>query len=382
MEKHSSMRHLRGRWRTLLALTLAAGLTASCDMMTEDLSDCPTGLYMTFRYDYNLDHADIFSAQAGSVTLLVYDTDDRLVATYEESNTDYAKPLASDTYTMHITDLPQGKYRFIALAQQDEYEGTRASGRAMFNREGTTVGSKREDLSITLERQKLAEGEYEVENNGLPLDTLWYGRNRTVSEWLEDGDDPFVAVYTDRSTYDTIYMMRDMNQISVTLRELDDPTTMDINDYLLSIRDHNSRLLWDNSLDETDAVTYTPYVKWNDDDSAEATDAEGNPLPGTGKIGHADFMVSRLMTHASVSDDAILTITDAQTGSTVALLNLPNLLSRTRNYESLYRYTAQQFLDRACDFSLSLYLKGGELSYVTITVGILSWDYHIQTEDL
>ncbi|MCD8266212.1 MAG: FimB/Mfa2 family fimbrial subunit [Prevotellaceae bacterium] len=377
------MRHLRGRWRTLLSLTLAAVLTVSCDMMTEDLSDCPTGLYMTFRYDYNLDEANAFSSQVGSVTLLVYDTDDRLVATYEESNTDYAKPLASDTYTMHITDLPEGEYRFIVLAQQAEYTGTRSDSRALFNREGTQVGSNRTDLDITLERIAVGDGEYEVDNNGMPLDTLWYGRNgRKVDDWLKDADDPFVMVYNDRPTYDTIYMMRDMNEISVTLRELDDPTTMDINDYSLSIRDHNARLLWDNSVDETDAVTYTPYATWNDEDAVIATDAQEYYLEGVGKIGHADFMVSRLVSHDDVDDDAVLTIVNQVTGETVASLNLPSLLARTRNYGLIGMYTAQQYLDRANNFTLSIYMRNGELTYVHIIVDVLSWDYRSQIENL
>ena len=32
---------------------LSAVMLSSCSMMKEDLSDCPTGLYVNFVYDYN-----------------------------------------------------------------------------------------------------------------------------------------------------------------------------------------------------------------------------------------------------------------------------------------------------------------------------------------
>ena len=37
----------------LLAVMATASL-ASCDMMKQDLEDCPYGLYLQFKYDYNL----------------------------------------------------------------------------------------------------------------------------------------------------------------------------------------------------------------------------------------------------------------------------------------------------------------------------------------
>ena len=64
------------RFRQLLALLFAAGLTlavASCSMMEEDRSDCPTGLYVRFVYDYNMQRADMFKDHVGYVVVYVYD---------------------------------------------------------------------------------------------------------------------------------------------------------------------------------------------------------------------------------------------------------------------------------------------------------------------
>ena len=52
----------------VLLLTAAIVLN-SCSMMTEDLSDCPTGLYVNFVYDYNIQRADMFKDHVGGLTL-------------------------------------------------------------------------------------------------------------------------------------------------------------------------------------------------------------------------------------------------------------------------------------------------------------------------
>ena len=52
---------------------LAAMALSSCDMMTEDLDDCPTGLYVNFVYDYNIQRADMLKDHVGGLTLYVYD---------------------------------------------------------------------------------------------------------------------------------------------------------------------------------------------------------------------------------------------------------------------------------------------------------------------
>ena len=73
-----NVRHIiqKGMLAMMAALTLS-----SCDLMTEDLDDCPTGLYVNFVYDYNIQRADMFKDHVGGLTLYVYDESDRLVAT-------------------------------------------------------------------------------------------------------------------------------------------------------------------------------------------------------------------------------------------------------------------------------------------------------------
>lgn len=100
----------------LAVMAAGTGVMASCDMMEQDLDDCPYGLYVNFKYDYNLQRADMFNDHVGSVTLYIFDEDGNLVKTQEESNVGGVSPLSDPGYAMHITDLAPGHYQFIALA--------------------------------------------------------------------------------------------------------------------------------------------------------------------------------------------------------------------------------------------------------------------------
>lgn len=191
-----------------------------------------------------------------------------------------------------------------------------------------------------------------------------------------------VEVFAEKPTYHTISLMRDTKKINVTLRELDDPTQMDIAKYDMTITDRNSHILWDNSLDETNTVIYTPHATWNTDDRTPATDVNGDPIDGVGKIAHADFMTSRILYHDDPKDDGILSVVNKETQQEVIRVNLPDLLSRLRTSEDIYRYSAQEFLDRGYDYQLDFFLKGDRLYYVEISISVLGWSKRVQLAEL
>lgn len=117
----------------------------------------------------------------------------------------------------------------------------------------------------------------------------------------------------------------------------------------MTIEDHNARILWDNSLDESRKLIYTPHATWNTVDEDEQ-----------GKIAHADFMTSRILKHEDYNLDGRLLIKSKETGNTVVNVDLPDLLSRLRTSEE-YSYSAQEFLDRAYDYKLAFFIQGGKL---------------------
>lgn len=368
------MKQLSTKITLLLCMTFALLATSSCDMMHQDNDDCPTGLYVAFKYDYNLQRADMFNDHVGSVTLYVFDEQGRLVKTQEESNNAAAQPLKERNYMMHVTGLADGKYKLIALAGQKPYSEQQSTARAKFVRSNMTTGSSMTDLDVMLDHVAASSdlkgyADYMVDNNNLPLDTLWHGIETEL-----------VEVKNTRPTYDTISLVRDTKKIQISLRELDNPTEMDIDKYDFRIVDKNTHILWDNSLDETDNVVYTPYYTCNVADSEPTKDSEGNEI-GYGKTGNAEFMTSRLLAHSSTSDDAKLIITNKETGNSVVTVDLATMLSRLKSYDD-YIYTNQQFLDRGYDYRLQFYLVGDKLKYVDICIDVLSWAVRIQYEEL
>lgn len=356
----------------LVRLCLAAlsvwGFT-SCSLMTEDREDCPIGLYLSFRYDYNLERANMFSDHVGGVDVYVFDEQGKYITRQSEANIPDMKPLADPSYMMHM-DLQPGKYKFIVLAGQDAYDKLQESERAHFVRSELQSGADMTDLDIRLETTEQG-GVLLVENKGLPLDTLWHGME------IEP-----VEVFAEKPTYHTVSLVRDTKKINVTLRELDDPSQMDVANYEMTITDRNARLLWDNALDEHQTVVYTPHATWNTDDRTPAFDPNGEPIEGIGKIAHADFMTSRILYHENAADDGILSVVNKITGVEVIRVNLPDLLSRLRTSEDIYRYTEQEFLDRGYDYQLDFFLKGDRLAYVNISISILGWSKRVQFEDL
>ncbi len=344
----------------LQAVFLAGGL-ASCDMIHDDIDPCPTGIDLCFRYDYNLQRADMFADHVGSVTVYLFDENGKFLLKQEEDNTSSEQPLRDHNYKMHF-DLQPGKYRYVVEALQVPYDQTISNGGANFIRTEPQEGDAQNVITHTLEHA--ADGK--VVNRSLPLDTLWHGQSARM-----------VEVVQDQITRDTVSLIRNTKQISVSLREIDEPATMDVADYDFKIIDHNSLLLWDNTVDETTELTYTPYVTWNTTDKgvSEQTDA-------LGRIAHADFMTSRLLYHDKGEDDAVLSITKKSTGAEIIRVNLADMLSRLRTAADIYRYSPQEFLDRGHDYQLTFYLKGEKWQYVNVEISVLSWAKRIQFESL
>lgn len=359
----------------LAVMAAGTGVMASCDMMEQDLDDCPYGLYVNFKYDYNLQRADMFNDHVGSVTLYIFDEDGNLVKTQEESNVGGVSPLSDPGYAMHITDLAPGHYQFIALAGQRPYADMLADSRARFVRTDMAPGDGMTQLGVQLDRQQRgATGVYDIVNNGLPLDTLWHGM---LSEPVQ------VYPYeSNRASYATVDLVRDTKKINVTLYQTNDPREMDIANYDMTITDRNSTLLWDNTVDEsTGTVVYTPHAVWNTTFD-NPMNQNGDLLDGKGVIGHADFMTSRLVFHDDNTENGILSIVNKTTGVEVAAIDLPYYLSQLRTSEDRYRYTEQEFLDRGYDYDIALYLVGDKLNYIQISINVLGWSKRIQFEEL
>lgn len=364
------------RLRNILTLAIAASAVSSCSMMEEDLTDCPNGLDVYFKYDYNIERTDMFADHVGAVTVYVFDEDNRFVMQRSAANT-----LKARDFAIHFSsnELAPGRYSLLALAGQKDYGDMLLARGAKFRRTELAPGDDISKLRVKLDRgEATADNNAPVENEGMPLDTLWHGLNVHTVELRPDGtvDGVLAAVK------DTISLMRDTKQLNITLRQSEADGEMLADNYDVRIIDRNGLLAYDNTPDETDArLSYTPYASWQ-------TGGEDDPMssaPGaTGlQAAHYELFTSRIMHHGdNIRDDARLVITNRTNGETVVDINLPYYLTADRDMFSMYRYTEQEFLDREHKYNMSFFLVGGKWQYMIFSIGILDYGVRYQNVNL
>ncbi|MCR5712916.1 MAG: FimB/Mfa2 family fimbrial subunit [Prevotella sp.] len=354
--------------KLFLALVSIAMLS-SCNMMKEDedLTNC--GLFVTFKYDYNLQRSDMFGDHVGGVTLYVFDSDGRYLRSYEDNNIPAMGMMLDGEYThaMQILDLPAGKYRFIALANQKSYDATLATSGAKYRRAALATGDNNEKLTVTLDREASVGGANPMVSNVAPMDTLWHGMT---------GAEP-IQVKNNGKTVAHISMVRDTKMLTVSLHNLDEDkkADMDTNDFDYFIIDNNGRLAYNNELLADDDLVYTPFHKWN----THVKDAAGMVTETTG---HAGITFNRLIWYEEPDKNALLIIRNKVTGDEIAAINLTDFLAQGRNAYDMYAYSRQEYLDRSYDYYLDFFIKNDQWQYAEVRINVLSWAKRIQNVDL
>ena len=351
----------------LVALVSLAMLTG-CDMMKEDedLTNC--GLFVTFKYDYNLQRADMFGDHVGGVTLYVFDSDGHFVRTYENNNIPSMGMMLDGQYThaMQIMDLPEGQYRLIALANQKSYDATLATKGAKYRRTVLEKGDPNEKLNVVLDREAKADAKSMV-SNVAPLDTLWHGMTGAEAVLVKDADKAVV----------NISMVRDTKMLTIGLHNLDDPMDIDTDEFDYFIVDNNGKLDYNNALMADEDLVYTPFHKWN----TYGEDADGHLMNATA---HACLTFNRLVWKENPDENALLVIRNKTNGKEVAAINLTDFLAQGRNAFDTYAYSRQEYLDRSYDYYMDFFIKNDKWQYaeVRLNINILSWSKRIQNVDL
>lgn len=387
----------------MMCMAVAFG---ACTMMEEDRSDCPTGLFVRFVYDYNTQRADMFKDHVGYVTVYVYDESGNKVAEKSVANTLATMPLAQYGYTMHFTEaeLPAGhRYRLQAVAMQKDWDEALATPGAKYRRNNPTNATS---LTISLDHEPATTPGAATSgvSNAAPLDTLWhtlkvmsleptYGYSapampKTTKPYsVYPVEDQMVTLRPGYATYATISLIRDTKHLNVTLRQLDNPADINADDYEVTIVDDNAVLGADNSLLPGDSLLYTPYAQWTTRFDEDGIAVEGDVHSATratvvSRAAHYDVMFNRLMFNDDSEKSAKLCIRHKQTGKIVGYFNLPYLLAEGRIAWEMYNYSPQEYLDREYDYRLDLFLKGDQWQYVDIVINVLSWSKRKQYVEL
>lgn len=385
-------------------LCAALAFTTSCSMMEDDVSDCPTGLYVRFVYDYNIQRADMFRDHVGHVTLYVYDENGKKVAEKTVSHSKGNEPLRQYGYAIHFNpgELAPGRYRLQAVAMQKDWDEALGNPGAKYQRTDVAASN---DLLVSLDYDKTpiaGTNHHPVRHADVPMDTLWHTL-KVMSYAPQDGreapvihrtsapysvypmEEQYVTVTDNKATYATVSLVRDTKHLDVTLRQLDDPDNMFADDYVLEIVEPNAVLAHDNAVLNGDSLLYTPFAKWTTrfDDNGVSVEKAPSRATALQRTAHYNVMFNRLIFHEGDADKgAKLRISRRDNGKTVALVNLTQILAQGRNAYELQSYSEQEYLDREYDYHLDFLLKGDQWAYLDIVINVLSWSKRIENTSL
>jgi hypothetical protein len=343
------------------SIVALGSMLCSCnDLMHDDLPSCDMGVDLQFKYDYNVQRADMFNDHVGGVSVFVYDQQGKFITRQDAYNSATSQPLKDHNYTMRI-NLEPGKYRFATFAFQKKYEDALAQPGAKFQ-----IALPQQGDNITALHARLDREQGKVNNQSQPLDTLWQGLS-----------DHLVEVKDLQVTKHTISLVRDTKQLTVRLHQLNEPTNINADDFSYQITDANGYINYDNSLLHDEELRYTPYKTW----TTEFKDQDGKV---TERTAIAALMFSRVVLHPVTENDknAILSIWNKKTGEEVVRINLADCLAQGRGAFENMNYSAQEFLDREYDYKLDFFLKGDQWQYMQLGISILDWSKRIQRADL
>ena len=374
-----------------VALVAALALS-SCNWMTEDMDDCPTGLYVNFVYDYNIQRADMFKDHVGGLTLYVYDESDRLVAQRTVSGSE----LSRYGFNIHFTEeelTPNHWYRLKAVALQKDWQTALSAPGAKYRKTEMETGNDLRDFMVKLDRN---EGiPYNEVSAEAPLDTMWHTLTTLIAEKeflpaatkyhlnsngsVTSNGVETVDLVKGVPTYATVSLIRNTNHLNLSLREIDHPEMVNHEKYDVTILDDNADVDFENNVtSHSDSVVYRPYAQWT-------TVVESDGRTTADYSAHYDLMFNRLRYNTTARKNAVLCIRKRPSGEVVALFNLPYILCEGRMAYEINNYQPQEYLDREYDYRLELWLKNERWedgAFLTVCVDVLSWAKRIQYVNL
>ena len=301
-----------GLVKSICSLLAFAPLLASCSLMHDDLEPCDNGAYLHFRYDYNTQRADLFNDHVGGVVVMVYDKDGKFLFRQDAFNTNSDAPIRRHDFAVHL-NLQPGEYQFLAIAKQKRYEDALATPGAKFRIHNHVEGEDISAFNTMLDRNEA--GDIDEVDCSAPLDTLWIGRSQHLT-----------TVYDLKATHDTISLVRDTKQLTISLHQIDAPEKISADDFGYEVIADNGLINYDNSLASDSKLRYTPFHTW----TTEFRDEAGNVKERTA---HAGLMLSRLVYFPPEENNrnAMLHIYNKVSGKTIALINLPDILQQGRD---------------------------------------------------
>lgn len=361
------------------ATVLLAFMATGCSLMHDDLDPCAvkpeTHTSVKLKYDYNTRGEDLFASLVGGVTVYAFDSEGKLVAVEERSNSDHGGALSTPEFQIDFSSdviVPGNTYRFYAVAHQDPggYSSVINSPGAAFRRFELSPGTHTvDDFLLTLERDESGF----VPHAGRLLDALWTTLRpfelEIPEERIPEEGDPQEP---DRYLTATVPLMRVTNHVTISFWQTDFPTAIDPAHYDIEIEAPagNGRLDMLGNPVADGALHYRPY--------SVRTDLADTGDGGKAACVTADFGLSRLMLDA----DLALVVTNRITGHKTRIANLPRYLAKGNEAFAAKNWPEQEYLDREYEYSIGFPFGDPIPKWVMVNVAVLSWSKRIQNVDL
>ena len=297
----------------------------SCTSIDETLSECQ--LYVSFRYDYNMEFTDAFATQVNRVDVFVFDKD----GTFIMKKSEQGKTLGSGSYRMQL-QLPIGEYRIATWAgMSDAFEMP----------EPVAGKSTLEDLTVKMKREESL-----IHNK--VLEPLWYGEIQTVN-------------FTGKQEQtETVRLIKVTNKFRFILQKSGPGEELDMNDCLFEIRADNGYYDWNNDLLDDDMISYQPYHLEKVED--------------VGIV--AEMNTMRLLEHKKV----YLTLTRKSDSKELMKVDLiPDLLLTKMEGHNI---PAQEYLDRQSEYAIVFFYNPELLNFLSTKIMINGWTIWLKGEDL
>ena len=297
----------------------------SCTSIDETLSECQ--LYVSFRYDYNMEFTDAFATQVNRVDVFVFDKD----GTFIMKKSEQGKTLGSGSYRMQL-QLPIGEYRIATWAgMSDAFEMP----------EPVAGKSTLEDLTVKMKREESL-----IHNK--VLEPLWYGEIQTVN---------FTG---NQEQTETVRLIKVTNKFRFILQKSGPGEELDMNDCLFEIRADNGYYDWNNDLLDDDMISYQPYHLEKVED--------------VGIV--AEMNTMRLLEHKKV----YLTLTRKSDSKELMKVDLIPYLLLTKMEG--HNIPAQEYLDRQSEYAIVFFYNPELLNFLSTKIMINGWTIWLKGEDL
>jgi hypothetical protein len=329
--------HIFRRLALASAMVVAMLATTSCNdgLGTFDgEGDC--GVYISFKYDYNIKFANAFANEVNSIALYVFDEEDTLI---DQLTTTDKEALSDDEFEM-VLQLDPGEYRLLAWGGLMNEESFDLLANAEIGK------TKLQELQVRMHRDHNASGDAVVEKDLLPL---YHGSMEIVVDDVE-------------GTYKhTMSLMKDTNVVRILLNELSGHEA-DADDFIFEIEDSNGLYDWDNTLLDDEQITYKAWYKESVSTDTETMSRAQESVGGA----LAELTIGRIRADKS----PILRIRSSETGEDIVRLPLAEYALMVKGQYNL-GMSDQEYLDRVDEYNMTLFLNEGE--WVSTSILIHSW---------